>query len=128
MVARSIHQKSGRGKFVPINCGAIPENLFEKPSFSATKSSFTGAMNSKPGLIEESHRGTLFLDEISEMPLPMQVKLLRGPRDILQPEAWGTTSRKLDLRVIAATNRDLEVEVSKGNFRSDLYYRLNVED
>ncbi|AFK06127.1 MULTISPECIES: sigma-54 dependent transcriptional regulator [Mesotoga] len=126
VVARSIHQKSGRGKFVPINCGAIPENLFESELFGYEKGSFTGAMNSKPGLIEESHRGTLFLDEISEMPLPMQVKLLRVLETSSSQRLGGTTSRKLDLRVIAATNRDLEVEVSKGNFRSDLYYRLNV--
>lgn len=126
VVARTIHQKSGRKKFVPINCGAIPENLFESELFGYEKGAFTGAMNSKPGLIEESHRGTLFLDEISEMPLPMQVKLLRVLETSSSQRLGGTNSRKLDLRVIAATNRDLEIAVAEGVFRSDLFYRLNV--
>lgn len=126
VVARSIHQQSGRRKFVPINCGAIPENLFESELFGYEKGAFTGAMNSKPGLIEESHRGTLFLDEISEMPLAMQVKLLRVLETSSSQRLGGNSFRKLDLRVVAATNRDLESAVAKGDFRSDLYYRLNV--
>jgi len=126
VVARTIHQKSGRKKFVPINCGAIPENLFESELFGYEKGAFTGAMNSKPGLIEESHRGTLFLDEISEMPLPMQVKLLRVIQEREIERIGATKSQKVDVRIIAATNRNLEEMIKQKTFREDLYYRLNV--
>jgi DNA-binding NtrC family response regulator len=126
VVARAIHELSKRQRFVAINCGAIPENLFESELFGYEKGAFTGAMSSKPGLIEESHRGTLFLDEISEMPQQMQVKLLRVLETSSTQRLGGNNSRRLDLRVIAASNRDLESAVSSGQFRNDLYYRLNV--
>lgn len=126
VVARAIHQISGRKRFVPINCGAIPENLFESELFGYEKGAFTGATRSKAGLIEESNRGTLFLDEVSELPLSMQVKLLRVLETSTSQRLGGNVSRKLDLRIIAATNRDLESYVAEGRFRSDLYYRLNV--
>jgi len=126
IVARAIHQLSGRKRFVAINCGAIPENLFESELFGYEKGAFTGALHSRPGLIEESSRGTLFLDEVSEMPLALQVKLLRVLETSTNQRLGGNISRRLDLRVIAATNRDLESYVTAGQFRSDLYYRLNV--
>ncbi|HNR80534.1 MAG TPA: sigma-54 dependent transcriptional regulator, partial [Mesotoga infera] len=126
IVARAIHQLSGRKRFVAINCGAIPENLFESELFGYEKGAFTGALHSRPGLIEESSRGTLFLDEVSEMPPALQVKLLRVLETSTNQRLGGNVSRRLDLRVIAATNRDLESYVIGGQFRSDLYYRLNV--
>ncbi len=101
-------------------------NLFESELFGHEKGAFTGALHSRPGLIEESSRGTLFLDEVSEMPPALQVKLLRVLETSTNQRLGGNVSRRLDLRVIAATNRDLESYVIGGQFRSDLYYRLNV--
>jgi len=128
VIARSIHQNSNRSrkKFVAINCAAIPENLLESELFGHKKGSFTDATKDKRGLFEEASGGTVFLDEIGELPLHLQVKLLR----VLQEEeilpVGATTPQKIDVRVIAATLRDLEQDVRSGRFREDLYYRLNV--
>lgn len=128
MVARAIHGLSQRhGEvFVPIDCASLPENLLESELFGYTKGSFTGAVADKKGLLEFAHKGTLFLDEIGEIPLPLQVKLLR----VLQERAFrpigGRGQIDVNIRVVAATNRDLAEEVRAKNFRSDLYYRLNV--
>lgn len=128
MVAKIIHHDSGRQnhKFVAINCAAIPENLLESELFGYTAGAFTGAYQNKKGLIEEAHQGTLFLDEIGEMPLGLQVKLLRflEEREI-QPIGANTTV-KVDVRVICATNKNLESQVKEGLFREDLFYRINV--
>ncbi len=128
LIAQSIHQSSDRsgGPFVAINCGAIPESLLESQLFGHAKGSFTGADRDHDGFCRQAEGGTIFLDEIGETPLSIQVKLLRmlQEREIYPV---GTSSPvKVNVRVIAATNRDLEEEVSLGNFRTDLYYRLNV--
>jgi DNA-binding NtrC family response regulator len=128
IVAKRIHQKSGRADeaFVEVNCGALPENLLESQLFGHEKGSFTGAVQRQVGLFEIAHQGTIFLDEIGEMGLDMQVKLLR----VLQSQEFrrigGSQTLKVDVRVIAATNRDLKEEVEKHRFRADLFYRLNV--
>jgi len=128
LVAKAIHYNSVRrkGHFVALNCGAITETLFESELFGHKKGSFTGAVSDKQGLFVAAHRGTLFLDEISEMSLTAQAKLLRAieTREILPVGA--TQSIKVDVRLIAATNRDLFHQVQTGAFREDLYYRLNV--
>ncbi len=128
LVARMIHEKSPLGgmPFVPVNCGAIPENLIESELFGHKKGSFTGAVSDKMGLFEAANNGTLFLDEIGELPIGMQVKLLRAIQDKTIRRVGGTDDRKIDVRIIAATNRDLETQVKEGKFREDLYYRLNV--
>jgi len=128
LVARMIHELSPlNGKpFVPVNCGAIPETLIESEMFGHRKGSFTGAVHEKQGLFEVAHGGTLFLDEVGELPLSMQVKLLRAIQERSFRKVGGTEDIKVDVRVIAATNRDLEEGVKKGSFREDLYYRLNV--
>ncbi len=128
LVARMIHDRSPmKGKnFVPVNCGAIPENLIESELFGHKRGSFTGAVSDKPGLFEVADGGTLFLDEIGELPLTMQVKLLRALQDRSIRRVGATEDIKVDARIIAATNRDLEAAVKKGTFREDLYYRLNV--
>jgi two-component system response regulator AtoC len=128
LLAKEIHDRSSRKKssFVDINCGSIPHNLIESELFGFEKNAFTGASNSKKGLLEISDGGTVFLDEIGEMPLNIQVKLLKFLEKREFKRVGGLVNKKVDVRIIAATNKDLESEVKKGNFREDLYYRLNV--
>lgn len=127
LIARLIHDASGRpGAFVPVNCGAIPENLLESELFGHVKGSFTGATGDRIGLFEEANRGTLFLDEIGELPPQLQVKLLRALQEGEIRRVGESRSRKVDVRTLAATARDLEAETQSGDFRTDLYYRLNV--
>jgi len=128
LVAKAIHFTSSRGNapFVTIHCGAIPENLIESELFGHMKGSFTGAITTKAGLFEMANGGTVFLDEIGEVPLCVQVKLLRFLQDRTFRRVGGTEDLCVNVRVICATNRDLEEEVAEGRFREDLYYRLNV--
>ena len=128
LVARAIHNLGTRaGKpFVVVNCGGIPENLLESELFGYAKGAFTGAVQEKQGLFTMAHGGTLFLDEIGELPMMLQVKLLRVVQEKSFIPLGGTRENKVDVRIIAATNRDLEREVMGGRFREDLYYRLNV--
>lgn len=128
LVARMIHS-SGPLKdkpFIPVNCGAIPETLIESEMFGHRRGSFTGAVGEKAGLFEAANGGTIFLDEVGELPLSMQVKLLRVIQERSFRKVGGTDDVKVDVRIIAATNRNLEEAVGKGTFREDLYYRLNV--
>ena len=128
LIARLIHLASPRADnpFVPINCGAIPENLLESELFGHVKGAFTGAHVDRAGLFEEADGGTLFLDEIGELPTQLQVKLLRALQEGEIRRVGDSSSRKVDVRLITATARDLEQEVRDGNFRSDFYYRINV--
>ncbi len=128
VIARLIHSLSGRadGPFVPVNVGGIPETLLESELFGYEKGAFTGADRRKPGMFELGSTGTLFLDEIGDMPLPLQVKLLRVLADRRVQRLGGTLSIPVDARVISATNRDLDAMVAAGRFREDLFYRLNV--
>ncbi len=128
LVARAIHSRGSRASepFIAINCGAIPETLIESELFGHTKGSFTGATVDKPGLFERADAGTVFLDEIGELPLSMQVKLLRVLQERKVRRVGGANDIAVESRVIAATNRRLEAEVERGNFREDLYFRLNV--
>lgn len=128
LVARSIHHHSRQSEapFVAVNCGAIPENLLESELFGHEKGAFTGAVAEKKGLFEVAEGGTIFLDEIGELPLAMQVKLLRALQEKQIRRVGGTTDLELNVRVLAATNSNLEQAVTDGSFRSDLYYRLNV--
>jgi transcriptional regulator with GAF, ATPase, and Fis domain len=128
LIARELHNRSPRikGPFISINCGAIPENLLESELFGHVRGAFTGAVANKPGRFQAANKGTLFLDEIGEMPLSLQVKILRALQDRIVTRVGDTANETVDIRVIAATNRDLETEIKTGRFREDLYYRLNV--
>jgi len=128
LIARAIHEKSRRasGPFIKINSTAIPENLLESELFGYEKGAFTGANNSKPGKFELADKGTLFLDEIGDVPPATQVKLLRVLQEREFERLGGTKTLKVDVRLIAATNRDLRAALEEGTFREDLYYRLNV--
>jgi two-component system response regulator PilR (NtrC family) len=127
LAAHALHELSPRtGPFVAVNCGAIPETLLESELFGHVRGSFTGATVDKQGLFEAANSGTLLLDEVAELPLPMQVKLLRVLQERKVKPVGGVSEREVDVRIVAATNRDLEAEVEKSSFRQDLYYRLNV--
>lgn len=128
LLARAIHKAGPRGDrpFVAVNCGAIPSELLESELFGHAKGAFTGADKARTGYFEAAHKGTLFLDEIGELPLPAQVKVLRAIQEKEIQRVGETISVKLDIRVMAATNRDLLTEVSLGRFRADLFYRLAV--
>jgi DNA-binding NtrC family response regulator len=127
LVARSLHRRGGRkGRFVPIDCGAIPENLFESELFGHERGAFTGAVSRSPGLLEFAEGGTVFLDEVGELPLTLQAKLLRVLQERVFRRVGGRDLIDADVRVVAATNRDLRREIQTGGFREDLYYRLHV--
>jgi len=128
VVARHLHYFSSRRDhpFVPVNCGAIPPDLLESELFGHEKGAFTGAISARQGRFELAEGGTLFLDEIGDMPLPMQVKLLRVLQERIFERVGSNRSFKADVRIVAATHRDLEEEINAGRFREDLYYRLNV--
>ena len=128
LVARALHEQSDRrgGNFVPINCAAIPKDLIESELFGHRKGAFTGAMADRVGRFELAHGGTIFLDEIGDLPLDMQVKLLRVLQERQVDPIGGAKPVSVDVRVVAATHRDLEAEMAAGRFREDLYYRLNV--
>lgn len=128
LVARSLHNLSSRAKkpFVPVNCGAIPPQLLESELFGHEKGAFTGAITSRSGRFEMANGGTLFLDEIGDMPLPMQVKMLRVLQERSFERVGGSKTIKIDVRIVAATHRNLEEMVALSSFREDLFYRLNV--
>ncbi len=128
LVARSIHNHSNRKNavFLPVNCGAIPHNLIESELFGYEVGAFTGAMKRSTGKFEHANRGTIFLDEISELPLPLQVKILRFLQDKIIIRLGSNIAKELDVRIISASNKDLETLIHKNKFREDLYYRLNV--
>ncbi len=128
VIARQIHQQSQRadGPFIPVNCGAIPENLMESELFGHIKGSFTGADKARKGLFLEADKGTIFLDEIGELPLALQVKLLHVIEEKTVRPVGGEQAKRADVRIVAATNRDLSQMVAEGRFREDLYFRLSV--
>ncbi|WP_445939642.1 sigma-54-dependent transcriptional regulator [Pseudomonas sp.] len=128
LVARLIHEQGSRGEqpFIPVNCGAIPTELMESEFFGHKKGSFTGAIEDKQGLFQAANGGTLFLDEVADLPLPMQVKLLRAIQEKAVRAVGGQQELIVDVRILCATHKDLAGEVAAGRFRQDLYYRLNV--
>jgi two-component system response regulator PilR (NtrC family) len=127
LIARAIHYNSDRrGKFVSINCGALPETLLESELFGHERGAFTGAIREKRGLFQEADRGTIFLDEIGETSTAMQIKLLRVLQDRVVRRVGSNSEAVVDVRVIAATNRDLSESIRDGSFREDLFYRINV--
>jgi transcriptional regulator with GAF, ATPase, and Fis domain len=128
LIAREVHRRSQRkdGPFVVVNCGAIPENLMESELFGHVRGAFTGAIATRSGKFQQASGGTLFLDEIGEMPVALQVKLLRALQERVVNKVGDAKPERVDIRVIAATNRNLEDEIKKSAFREDLYYRLNV--
>ena len=128
LVARAIHSHSKRRDkpFVEVNCAAIPEDLIESELFGHEKGAFTGATAQRKGKFDQAHEGTLFLDEIGDMSLKTQAKVLRILQERKFERVGGNRTIEVDVRVIAATNKDLEEEIAKGSFREDLYYRLNV--
>ena len=128
LLAHAIHHASPRKNkaFIPVNCGAIPESLLESELFGHSKGAFTGAIRNYGGLLQAGHGGTLFLDEVGDMPLVLQVKLLRVLQEKQVRPVGSTRTVPVDVRIISATHQNLEQEMSRGNFREDLYYRLNV--
>jgi DNA-binding NtrC family response regulator len=128
LVARCVHQRSPRRthRFVPVDCGAIPEDLLESELFGHERGAFTGAHSRSMGLLEFAHQGTFFLDEIGELPLRLQVKLLRALQERRLRRVGGTEEIEVDVRVVSATSRNLEEEIQQQRFRADLYYRINV--
>ena len=128
LIARAVHANSPRVSqpFVPVDCASLPEQLLESELFGHEKGAFTGAIKTKPGLIEMAHRGTLFLDEIGEMPLALQSKLLRTIQERQVRRVGATSLVDVDVRIVSATNRDLRESAARGEFREDLYYRINV--
>lgn len=128
LVARSLHEQSSRSRrpFIPLNCGAIPRDLIESELFGHRKGAFTGALSDRVGRFELAHGGTIFLDEIGDLPMELQVKLLRVLQERVVDPIGSSQPVPIDVRVVAATHRDLEGEIAAGRFREDLYYRLNV--
>ena len=128
LIAREIHQRSNRasGPFIALNCGAIPENLLESELFGHEKGAYTGAHAAAQGKFQAAHRGTLLLDEIGDLPYPLQAKILRAIETKQVTRVGATRPEEVDLRIVAATNRNLEEAVARGTFRQDLYFRLNV--
>ena len=127
-MARQIHLQGARAKqpFIPVNCGAIPAELMESEFFGHKKGSFSGASEDKPGLFQAAHGGTLFLDEVADLPLAMQVKLLRALQEKAIRPVGSQQEQLVDVRILSATHKDLNKEVAAERFRQDLYYRLNV--